>query len=544
MNTHRRNIQTKARALLVAGAAFLVVPFGGCATPLAPAPPTTPTSTQRVATCNVSDTQCTGFVSDAKGNVTCPAANLVATPFSATACYTEPNGTSVADDLRLATNTCNFLFCSGFGPCSVALATGQPTTPAPGVCDSVTGVADNGASEAVTCATTRRDCTLATAVNGFQYCSTEAADNKTFTVCFDPTTTGALGFCNTVNLQGLVGPIQFNRSQVVSVMANSSLCSPTPVGTEFPTGVGAVQLGTVSVGSSQSSLVAKGGFMTFGRSCDSDGEFCSTTLGSLQVQLQDLTVAGVTITNAEMRLAAPLTSGIGSPEIAPTVQLQGDSPMGRVRVVASAGTGMTLTSTATTVTLGGTINGFVNVTPTTLAPLAATISISGSTTSPNATCSQETSQQRLLGFESLDDWSSTQVSLALTSALHTQGCFGIAIGGSGYRTISSRPFSTPLAGTTSSLSLDVFVPPNQPNQSWLGAIQMYLSCPSANFNNQYIGQAELTGKPVGQFATVTYSVPAPIEAALGGVHPDCFFSIAVNMNQTPTMPVLDNLRFQ
>jgi hypothetical protein len=544
MNTHVRSIHISAGALLIAGAALLSGAIGACGEQLVPAPPKVPASIERVVTCNVRDTQCTGFVSDAAGNVTCPTANLVTTPFTATGCYTEPNGTSAADDLTLATNTCSFFFCSGLGPCSVALAAGQPTTPAPGVCDSVTGAADNGASEAVTCANTRRDCTLATTVDGEQYCSTEAADNKTFTTCFDPTTTDALRFCNAMDIEGLVGPIQFNRSQVVSVTPNSSLCSPTPVASELPTGVGAVQLGTVSVGGSQSALVAKGGFMTFGRSCDSDGEFCSTTLGSLQVQLQDLTVAGVAITNPEMQLAVPVTSGIGSPQITPTVQLQGDSPMGRVTVVASTGTGMTLTSTATTVTLGGTINGFVNVTPTTLVPLTATISISGSTTSPNATCGQETSQQRLLGFESLDDWTSTQASLALTSALHTQGCFGTAIGGSGYRTLNSRPFSTPLAGTTSSLSLDVFVPPNQPNQFWLGAIQMYLSCPPASFNNQYIGQAELTGLPVNAFSTVTYQIPSAVESALQESLTGCFFSIAVNTNATPLPPVLDNLRFR
>ena len=110
--------------------------------------------------------------------------------------------------------------------------------------------------------------------------------------------------------------------------------------------------------------------------------------------------------------------------------------------------------------------------------------------------------------------------------------------------INSTQFATPLAGTTSTLALDVFIPPNQPNQSWLGAVQLYLSCPSANFNNQYIGQAELTGKPVGQFSTFTYPIPGPIETVLKGSHPDCSFSMAVNMNQTPTPPVVDNLRFQ
>jgi hypothetical protein len=39
-------------------------------------------------------------------------------------------------------------------------------------------------------------------------------------------------------------------------------------------------------------------------------------------------------------------------------------------------------------------------------------------------------------------------------------------------------------------------------------------------------------------------IPGPIKSILQGAHPDCFFSIAVNSNATPTPPVLDNLRFK
>jgi hypothetical protein len=118
------------------------------------------------------------------------------------------------------------------------------------------------------------------------------------------------------------------------------------------------------------------------------------------------------------------------------------------------------------------------------------------------------------------------------------------VGGANYRTLNSIPFATPLPGTTGTLALDVFNPPNPPNPFWLGAVQMYLSCPSANFNNQYIGQVELTGRPLNKFSTLTYPIPAPIKTVLQGSHPDCFFSIAVNSNATPTPPVLDNLRFK
>ena len=49
-----------------------------------------------------------------------------------------------------------------------------------------------------------------------------------------------------------------------------------------------------------------------------------------------------------------------------------------------------------------------------------------------------------------------------------------------------------------------------PNPSWLGAVQMYLTCPSANFFNQYIGEDELTGLPLNNYSTLSYPIPAPI----------------------------------
>jgi len=96
---------------------------------------------------------------------------------------------------------------------------------------------------------------------------------------------------------------------------------------------------------------------------------------------------------------------------------------------------------------------------------------------------------------------------------------------------------------TPTLKLDVFVPSGQPNPYWFGAVQLYASCPSGGMNNAYLGQAELTGKPTRAFSTVSYAVPSSVQSTLSGTHNDCSFSVAVNVNQTPTPVVLDNLRF-
>jgi hypothetical protein len=48
---------------------------------------------------------------------------------------------------------------------------------------------------------------------------------------------------------------------------------------------------------------------------------------------------------------------------------------------------------------------------------------------------------------------------------------------------------------------------------------------------------------LGAYSTLKYPVPASIRSTLSGAHSDCFFSIAVYANETPTPPTLDNLRF-
>ena len=175
-------------------------------------------------------------------------------------------------------------------------------------------------------------------------------------------------------------------------------------------------------------------------------------------------------------------------------------------------------------------------------PVTITANVSASVNNSGAACAGLTPIQALMGFDELV-WTSAQAALSLSPSLHTQGCNGLKVAGSGYMLVNSAPFATPLTGVTSTLKLDVYVPPAQPNPSWFGAVQLYASCPSAGVNNAYLGQVELTGKPTGAFSALSYGVPANVRTALLGTHNDCFFSAAVNVNATPTPVVLDNLRF-
>jgi hypothetical protein len=117
------------------------------------------------------------------------------------------------------------------------------------------------------------------------------------------------------------------------------------------------------------------------------------------------------------------------------------------------------------------------------------------------------------------------------------------VSGQGYIPITGGAFTTSAVTTNAAASVDLFIPGNQPNPSYLGALQMYLSCPSGNVFNQYIGQVELTGKPQNQYSTLRFPLPAATLSTLAQPLKDCSFSFALNVNPTGQRWIMDNLRF-
>jgi hypothetical protein len=140
-------------------------------------------------------------------------------------------------------------------------------------------------------------------------------------------------------------------------------------------------------------------------------------------------------------------------------------------------------------------------------------------------------------------WSSSQATLSLVTSPITQGCGALGIAGQGYMTINGAAFSTSEVTLAPALSVDLFIPANQPNPYWLGALQMYLTCPSGNVFNAYIGQDELTGSPTGRYSTFRYPLPSNVTSTLQRQLNDCSFSFALNVNQTGRTWSLDDLRF-
>lgn len=514
-----------------------------------------PTPVWDMATCSVSRVECTGFVDeviDDEGDteVICPAANVIANNFTATQCY---DGTQFT-----AQQACNDYCVAPLYPlageagatCTAIVSGAVPASP--GEC-SVTPGTDNGRTSLVTCTRTGRVCEdlLVTNTSGEQFvCGSLPLDNvETASTCFDPTVNTASGVCTNGYMSPKFGALTYPVIDVMAVQANAPSCAPTPPAFVVAYGVDAGSIATAQLPTSQVPIASTAGFLTLAESGSGDVHLI-TGIQTMQIAVADITVQGITITGASLQLLAPVafTNSSGQLKVAAgamSLQLNAMATgIPLTQLVISPNSDLPVTISGTTFTMSGQFSTIGPSTGNTVIPATINVNIHASTTSSNASCAGLTPTQQLLGFESLQFWKSNQVTLSLDANNRTQGCFGMDVSGSGYRTLSSTPFQTPLPGTTSKLGLDVFIPTGQPNPFWLGAVQMYLSCPAENFNNQYIGQDELTGLPVGKFSTLSYALPSGILSELNGSHSDCFFTIAVNMNQAATPPVLDNLRFQ
>lgn len=179
-----------------------------------------------------------------------------------------------------------------------------------------------------------------------------------------------------------------------------------------------------------------------------------------------------------------------------------------------------------------------------LIPVSITADVLGSAAPPPPpSCGALTPVQRLFGFEDLRSWTSTVAQLSLVTSSVTQGCGALGIDGSGYLPIAGARFSTTDLRLDAGLSVDLFIPADQPNPWWLGALQMFLTCPSGGVFNHYIGQLELTGRPSGRYSTLRFPLSGETRALLGARFSDCAFGFALNVNATGRTWLLDNLRF-
>jgi hypothetical protein len=153
-------------------------------------------------------------------------------------------------------------------------------------------------------------------------------------------------------------------------------------------------------------------------------------------------------------------------------------------------------------------------------------------------------QAAVFSMESLWAWQSPTIGLAPSTSLKTEGSGGLRAEGSGYFKVLSSPMKTTnIANETSKMRVDFYLPPDQPNPYWKGALQLVVNSPSAGLNGFYVGQVELTPLTSGVFTALEFILPTDVVNILKGDYRDFQFEWVLNINLTTEKPVLDNMRF-
>jgi hypothetical protein len=154
----------------------------------------------------------------------------------------------------------------------------------------------------------------------------------------------------------------------------------------------------------------------------------------------------------------------------------------------------------------------------------------------------------IFGMETPSAWSTTTLGAVLgQSSTHSQGSYSLSVqpsNSNGYTPIRSVALTT-LPVVSPTLAVDIMLPNLQPNPYWYGTAQAYIDCPSRGIYSQFLNQVELTGKPLGVWSTVNFTLTnAWISGLLQPGYLDLTITIVLNV-QVPTTGIyfVDNLRF-
>jgi hypothetical protein len=147
----------------------------------------------------------------------------------------------------------------------------------------------------------------------------------------------------------------------------------------------------------------------------------------------------------------------------------------------------------------------------------------------------------VFGFEALGEWTVSGSAVSLVSQPRTEGAGAYKLEGAGYITVQSRDLGTHLLPAASqTASVDLYLPPVPVDPNWLGAVQLFVDCPSAGVYSAYQGQVELTGRTNGAFSTLEFTLSPQVRDLLTTSRRDLSFKLTVN-TPTPGL-VLDGFR--
>lgn len=154
------------------------------------------------------------------------------------------------------------------------------------------------------------------------------------------------------------------------------------------------------------------------------------------------------------------------------------------------------------------------------------------------------SQQRILGFESVgsgsSDWTSSAGTLT-QSTRHVEGASSLAIANGGNAEIKSAALSS-LGPVADKLSLDLLLPAVQPNPNWMGTLKIVIECPSQQLSYEGLAEYQLQGRATEQFLRFEFPLSASTRSKLStGTYSDLRFKILLNVASGAGPWLLDRL---
>jgi hypothetical protein len=514
----------------------------GCGTVTVP----TNNSNARVIRCNVNRIEC---MVESAGATTCATYDATPSTFIGTACGQPGQDPTGVCDAKYCGQPSDakypYMACSAPGTDITDLPGTSPTVnPAVGICST-----DNvGSGNRAFATYNQRWRACNKSADGLSCASfTEEKTETPAVLCPDLSSYSAVDL---LLPPGTKATVRDRSDQIVSLELNSSSCqSVTDTGTSTAA-LTAGNIGTVVAAGTSTPVSLTSGFAQIGTVCD---PVCTPSINRFQANLADVTVSGNQLRNVVATNVGPIVlPGIGDPDSGAqtvpaggvTLALQGLVNGTKMFFLATTSDPWSANVTIGHFNLSGPLN--LSVTNASGQPTSVSMNVNVNGTAASnqqQSCAALSPIARLFGFEDPLSWSATNSTLSLVTSPVTQGCGALGISGSGYLPINGASFPTSSVSPNNALSVDLFIPSNQPNQFYLGALQMYLSCPSGNVFNQYIGQVELTGKPQNQYSTLRFPLPSATLSTLHQALSDCSFSFALNVNQTNRTWILDNLRF-
>jgi len=147
-----------------------------------------------------------------------------------------------------------------------------------------------------------------------------------------------------------------------------------------------------------------------------------------------------------------------------------------------------------------------------------------------------------LGFEATTTvWSSSSAALSSSSDAQS-GTVALAINAANYNSITSEPMSS-VGSVSSAATLWIKLPSPQSNPWYYGAVQMYVTSPSTNHYNVYVGQRELTGLPLGSYQMLSFPLSADLQNWLKGPYNDLRVTLVLNVPAGNGTYLIDGLSF-